>query len=164
MKIVDFKLRRRTNRLSGIKLLDHTDFVVFSANPVDFVLDGFGILNKDYLESENTLAEINMKSKILSYKLKSLVVPDYIKEFKSFIEVIKFFSFSSQMIHIEFESDEYCLIGLVKELNEKSFRFQELSPKGKFVETVNIRYDKIRVIYIKTDYVDSLNIYLENFV
>src|SRR5690606_41336462 len=67
------------------------------------------------------------------------------------------------LVQIELESDEFAFIGFISKLNEKSFILKKVSVEGNLVNETNFQYNKVRNIYVKTDYLESLEKYIENF-
>ncbi|MCG2792150.1 MAG: hypothetical protein L6262_01215 [Weeksellaceae bacterium] len=163
MKLVNIKISRYPNPVSGIKLYENNNIIIILYNPVDYVLDGINIINKKYIKIIEEEKEDVLKLDILNYKVG---LRNYFLEYDNFTEIhdiIKYFYVQkSKLIEIGLESSSYSLIGNILKLNEKSFILNLLSTKAKFIKEERIDYDKIRILSFNNDYLNAFEYYLEN--
>ena len=68
MKLVELKIRRFKELITGILLDSGKQWSLIRLNVVDYVLDGFQFTNKKYVVSENEIKESTMQHRILSIK------------------------------------------------------------------------------------------------
>ena len=66
----------------------------------------------------------------------------------------------SVLIQIGLESDEYTLVGKVINVFEKSFVLEKISTDANIIGRENIKFSIVRCIEMKTDYLNSLELYL----
>ena len=160
MDLLNIKIRRRPNKIDGIIVKKGKSWLLIKHNPVDFVLDGYGLIHTKYLQDESKIDD-DIKHKILSLKNKPISRDISNLELDNTFVLFKSFKEKKTLVQLELESDEYCLIGLIDKVSEKSFVLKEMSMKGEFLDEETIRYDSVRNIYIKTDYLESYSLYLK---
>ena len=72
MKLVELKIRRFKELITGILLDSGKQWALIRLNVVDYVLDGFQFTNKKYIVYENDIKECTMLHRILSLKSRRL--------------------------------------------------------------------------------------------
>lgn len=158
MDLIDIKIKRRPNIISGIKIQEGVSWLLIKYNPVDYVLDGYGLINKKFLQKTISVNKNDIKYKILELKAQHLCLDKY--DLDDTLALFSFLKENKTFIQVELESDDYCLIGVVHKINEKSFVLNEISTKGKFIKLENIKYNTVRNIYLNNDYLKSYECYL----
>ena len=66
MKLIEFKIRRFKELITGVLLSSGTKWSLIRLNAVDYVLDGLQFTNKKYIVYEDVIKENTMLHKILS--------------------------------------------------------------------------------------------------
>lgn len=160
MSLYKFKISRRPTLLEGIKISESDNLLVFISNPVDFVLDGYGIINKHYLKNEEKINNDTVKEKIINLKVNNLQNEISFLKINNIESLFDSLRKNKMLVHIEFESDDYCRLGIIKEINQDSFLINEINTKGVFYKEERIKFSKIRNIYVKTDYLKSYELFL----
>jgi len=159
MNILNIKISRFTDIIKGVKLYENESLLVIFLNPVDYVLDGICFINKKYVrkidKSNDILSLVIFKHKIsehshINYEL-----------FNTIFEIIKYFNEQSKLIELTLDSPSYSIIGNIQYVNEKSFILNMLSVKGEYLQEEKFEYDKIRMLTIGSDYLDSLEYYIK---
>ncbi len=168
MEILDIKISRRSEILSGIALSEGQIWLFIKNNPVDYMLDGYSYVNKKYIKKiyipyqhsdfEHEIFRLKFCNDIQEHndlheknKLNS-----YLKLMSSFLE-------QQKIIEVELESDNYCLIGKINKVNEKSFVLNMIGTKGENLGEVNIKLHSVRMINTETDYLNSLKLYFDKY-
>lgn len=163
MELIDIKINRRIDLISGIKITESSKWLVINSNPVDYVLDGYSFINKDYLKETLNVSDDTIDFKILTMKFNQVKSDAFsIKNIESFTSLLNYFILKNSLIEFEFESDKYCIIGKIIRLNEKSFVINKLNIEGKFIGEENYKISLIRKINFETDYLISLENYINS--
>lgn len=162
MEILNVKISRYSEIITGVKLYENDNFLVILENPVDYVIDGVCFICKKYLKSVEKIQDDILKFKILKYKSQLLKINYDFQNFKTIKDVINYFSFKkNKLIQLNLASSSYVLIGNTSKLNEKSFILNMLSVKANFLEEEKIEYNKIRILSVDNDYLNSMEYYLK---
>jgi len=164
MNLIDIKISRHRNIVSGIEIKQNSYFYYLLYNPVDFVFDGYVLVNKNFIKEISHESNENIRYKII-HKKKDKVDRENelnLSEEDNLVNVLAHFHEKKTLIQVELETDDYCLIGNIIKINEKSFILKELSASGKFIREENIRFDKIRSIYFESDYLKSYEEFIKD--
>ncbi len=163
METVEIKLSRQKNTLFGIKLFENDNWIILNDNPGDYVLDGYKFINKHFVKNHQKLPDNNIKNQILKIKyLPEIIKPIEsipINDYKSFFSYLKE---QGSLIEVNLESDEYILIGKVVGLFEKSFVLEKIGTEANILRRENLKFSIIRCIGMKTDYLKSLELYINS--
>lgn len=161
MRLVDLKIRRRPELISGIKINEGNQWVLINYNPIDYVLDGFSFISKKYLTKVFNVSEDDFDYKVLLKKYDEKIsglFSDMIME--TYISLLSSLLKKSKLIEFEFESSGYCIIGKIVKINKKSFTINKLSTEGQFLGEERYNVESIRIINIDTDYLKALDGYM----
>ena len=159
MEILNIKISRFSDLISGIKLYESDNLLVVILNPVDFVLDGVCFINKHYLKKIEPEVNNDIKIKILENKFNNYKI-NY-EFFESIEDTIRHLKNRKKLIELTLESPDYSLIGSVQNINMKTFILKMLSVKAKYLEEEKFEYNKIRMLTIDSDYLNSLENYIK---
>ncbi len=164
MRYIDIKIRRRPLVIRGLYLKESKHWMVVNYNPVDYVLDGYCFINKLFVSEIIEIEVDSFKYKVMSLK-KNIESEDDFLGINIDSDDCLYNSFFKEktLIQIELESDEFAYIGFVSKLNKRSFILSKISVRGELIDETNFEYNKIRNIYIKTDYLNSLEKYIKYF-
>lgn len=159
MDILEIKISRFPDMIQGVRLYENDNLLIILLNPVDFVIDGICLINKKYVKQSKETKDI-LKFEIFKCKLNNENNNIHDKSFDNIKEALKYFYEYNKLIELTLDSASYSLIGSVSQLNEKSFLLNMLSVKAEYLKEEKIEYDKIRIITINSDYLNSLECYL----
>ena len=123
------------------------NWTLIASNPVDFVLDGYMIINNRKIK-QFKLIEKKIESKIFKIKLHDKIVLDL----NSFFD---FFNLNKIVISVELENFDF-LIGKIISYDDVTVEFQKLDSNAKWIEIVRININDINIIEFDTDYINSL--------
>jgi hypothetical protein len=159
-KLVQIKLRGRSEKLRGILKAAGEEWLLLEYNPVDFVLDGVILINRKYLlkierTKNDAFIEEVLKAKGIHNSLNGndLNLDSTLDLFSS-LE-------TKQAIQIELRDESIIYLGKVTKINDKSFRIKRLTPKGDWLDEISYNYKLIRIIQIGGDYTESLLTYMK---
>jgi len=157
MRLLEFKISRYHEIIKGIYISESNDWYYIQNNIVDYVLDGYKILNKKFIREIKEVREDCFDWKVLNIKYKSyhnqMPINDYLTTF-SYLQK------ENKLIGLGLESEKFILVGKIKTINNKSFAFDKIGTNTQHLEVETIRYDNIRFISIDTDYLNSLELYI----
>ncbi|RKS98126.1 hypothetical protein [Chryseobacterium defluvii] len=160
MEILNIKISRFTDIISGVKLYENDDLLIIIQNPVDYVLDGVCFINKKYIQNMK-LDEDHMMKKILEHKISKYNINNYYRNFKNIKDTIDYFKDNqSKLIELTLDSPTYSIIGKIQNVNIKSFKLNMLSVKAQYLNEEKFEYDKIRILTIDSDYLNSLEYFM----
>lgn len=161
MELIDVKISRRPKLIRGVKIKEGNQWVLVNHNLVDYVLDGYSFINKKYIKKV-----VEVSKEVIDYKIIKMRYDEKISDsfsdllLESYQSLLSSFLNTSKLVAFEFESSEYCIIGVITKINEKSFRINKLSTKGIFLGEENFEFNSIRIIDIETDYLNALEGFL----
>ena len=166
MKIIELKIRRFKEHITGILLGSGIQWSFIRLNVVDYVLDGFQFTNKRYVIYENEIKECTMLYRILSLKNKiedipSLDNPNILDENDS---LYSFLSRNEILVAVCLHREDVLYIGKIKDIGPKSFVLDSYDTELRKSGMMTIEFNKVRYIQMHTDYLDSLCSLLENHV
>lgn len=161
MEICEIKLNRQKVKLLGVKLFENNCWIVLNDSPGDYVLDGYKLINKQFVKNESKLSEDNIKYQILNLKFKDQTF-EYLNSlnFDNYKNLLSCLETQKSLIEISLGSEDYILIGKIVNVFEKSFTIEKIGVNTTILGIENIKYSVIRSIGLKTDYLKSLELYL----
>lgn len=162
MKIIELKIRRFKELVTGILLGNGTEWSLIRVNVVDYVLDGFQFTNKKYIAYEREINESTMRHRILSIKNRT--------EYLSPIEkdtvlndnelLFSFLKRKEILVAICLHREDVIYVGRIKDVKLNSFVFDSYDPELRESGVMKIDYSKVRYVQVHTDYLDSLSLLL----
>ena len=155
-QIIKVKINRYPNTISRVYLYENEEFVVMLNNPVDYVIDGIYFINKNYIKNIEIDQDI-ISNKILLHKA-SLYNTDNMN-FSNFKKILQYLLNKQQLIEFYLDKQSYTLIGRIISIDNKVIKVNLVDTQSSFLKKEKISYNKIRVLAINTDYVDSLEWY-----
>lgn len=144
-------------------LIDWTeDWILLKNNPVDFIIDGFTILKNKNIQSIIQDKDHEFTEKVIKRKgLKTS--SEEIIPLHDLASIINFLAKKYEIFQIAKKSDKEVYLGKLIELNEKELIIDFLGTDGKFLGEMSFKHDKIRVIEFDTDYINSLQLVIEDY-
>ena len=164
LKLYSFYIKDRKNKIQGILLSEGDEWILIKNN-FDYILDGYLIINKQYLlECHIGEDEIFTEAVLLANnKLANIKRLDIPLTTKSLINYL----YKEQIIfQIFLKDDSASYIGKISKVLNKSIYIEPLDTNGLWMnERFLFRTMYIRVIQFDIDYINSLlnyNHYIEN--
>ena len=165
MEIIEFRISRYGNTpIFGVCLSEGQNWLVIRENEVDYSLDGIKFINKKYIRHRTIVDKDTMKHEILSLKYM-----DYEKD-KCFIgnfnlnvssEFFQGLKKKNYLLSVGLDRSDEIYVGWIKNIYEKSISLRTIGTFTEDCGMMNIPFDRIRFINIDTDYLNSLNLYME---
>ena len=165
MEIIEFRISRYGNTpIFGVCLSEGQNWLVIRENEVDYSLDGIKFINKKFIRHRIIVDNDAMKRTILSSKYSN-----YEKD-KSVIESLNldkntdlFQSLKNKncLLGVGLNKKDKFFVGRIENIYEKSISLRTIGTFTEDCGMMNIPFDRIRFINIDTDYLNSLNLYME---
>ncbi|MBO4596485.1 MAG: hypothetical protein J5676_01210 [Bacteroidaceae bacterium] len=158
MKLVEIKVRRFKELITGILLENGTRWSFIRLNVVDYVLDGFQITNKRYISDIYDIKEDTLQYKILSIKnrTKDILPKLYPDTLDDDNLLCSFLKEKNLLIAVCLHREDVLYVGKVKEVNSNFFTLDSYDTELRKSGIIKIEYSKVRYIQMHTDYLDSL--------
>lgn len=159
-KLITIKYRERQNLISGILIDFNEQYTLLSYNPVDFILDGYILLNTKNVLKYKYGEDEQFKYNIISntYNMTDMYPID-IKENTS--NVISLLYNRYRYLGIELKDESVMMIGEIISNDKSILCLKLINPQGVIDKhTTRINIKKIRIIYFDTHYINSLYKYV----
>ena len=164
MKLVELKIRRFKELITGILLDSGKQWALIRLNVVDYVLDGFQFTNKKYIVYENDIKECTMLHRILSLKSRKDEIP-FLDNHNILDKNDSLYSYLKRneiLVAICLHREDILYVGKIKDVSTKSFVLDSYDTELRKSGLMNIEFTKVRYVQIHTDYLDSLSLLIEN--
>lgn len=157
MELIEIKVSRYPKTILGIKIYETEELLYIIHNPVDYVLDGMLVINKRFLKYTLKEEETNLRYRILQQKVKTLLpstelYADSMKNLATICEKNKI------LVEIGLDNQTYVWIGHIESVEDKGFTFKTIDTQACFYTEEKVLYNRIRILYIGTDYLNSLGL------
>ena len=159
MELVEIKIKRFKEPVTGILLGNGTQWSLVKLNVVDYVLDGFQFTNKRYVASNCPIKEDTLQYRILAIKNSSKDIDLNILEEDKLL--YSFLKNSNILVAICLHREDILYVGKIKGVNTKSFILESYDTELRESGIMNIEFDKVRYIQMHTDYLDSLSLIID---
>ncbi|TZF99907.1 hypothetical protein FW781_08250 (plasmid) [Chryseobacterium panacisoli] len=155
-KIVSVTLKNK-KEFEGLLIDISEDWCYLKYIPVDYVVDGFMLINRRYIKNIEGLDDHNFKENIL--RLKGVIAEKNIElNIDDNVKLLSDMQSKVELIQIELKDPDKCYIGKIDLVKEHSFKARLLSPRAKWLLIESFLYKEIRAIYFDNDYVNSLQL------
>lgn len=157
-KVISITLKNKTY-FQGILINISDDWCYLKYIPVDYVVDGFVLINRRYIANIETTDDDVFTENILRLKglisEKSIILnidnnTKLLSDLQSKIEIIK----------IELKDHYKSYIGKIDIVKEHSFKVRLFSPNATWLGLETFLFKEIRAIYFNDDYINSLKLIL----
>lgn len=157
-KLVEIKIRGYEYFI-GVFISYGKEWVIIRNISGDYIIDGFKMINRKFIVSINLINSEPLKTII---ELKHLnFVYDLNYDLNNTVSLISGIKKNADLIFLLLKKEDLAFVGFVEEVYQKSLILRDLTSKGMMSGFVkNYKFDEIRIIEIKTDYLNSLEIYL----
>jgi hypothetical protein len=160
-RLIELKLRGYEPFI-GVFLNFGEEWIIIRNISGDYIIDGFKLINRKYIlniqlvEEEPIRTITDIKHSGFQYKL-GLNLDSTTALLQSLLN-------EKTLLLITLYDENAAYVGLIDTVNQKSLILHDLSSRGEFTNyNVGYKYQSIRVIEIKTDYLNSLDLYINNF-
>ncbi len=156
--VVSINLKNK-KEFEGILVDISDDWCYIKYIPVDYVVDGFVMINQRYIKNIQRSEEHEFKENIL--RLKGVIAKKSVElNIDDNIKLLSDMQSKIELIQIELKYPHKCYIGKIHLVKGHSFKARLLSPKANWLLIESFLYKEIRAIYFDNDYVNSLQLVL----
>jgi len=167
MELLEIKIIRFKELLYGILLGEGTQWTLTKAQKGDYMLDGYNFINNKYIVYKNCIPESTKEYKILSIKNESeekkyddgFDDPSILNDYRS---LFTFCKEKDVLVSVYLHSQDFIYVGKIKEVRSNSFVMEKYDVNMTIFDYENISFEKIRNLAMHTDYLESLNLLLDD--
>lgn len=152
---LSFKLDSWEKKASGLTVADSGDWTLLINNPVDYVCDGFLLVNGSSLTSRTYKINDDWIEKLLRIKAKKIKTPKL--NLDSASTVLKSLKGLNKIIGIWRKDREVIWIGKINNISKDKVTIRLLSTHGNWLDNKTILFKDITVIEFDSDYISTLS-------
>lgn len=161
-RVVTVTLKNKAS-FQGILINLSDDWCYLNYIPVDYVVDGYVLINQRYIVSvesdkDDAFTENIVRLKGITSKQSPLLAIEnnekLLSDLQNKIEIIK----------IELKDHHKAYIGRIHLVREHSLRVHLFSPAATWLQVETFLFKEIRAIYFDDDYINSLKLVLPHFI
>ncbi|WP_185287653.1 hypothetical protein [Chryseobacterium lactis] len=157
-KVVSITLKSKAY-FQGIVIDISDDWCYLKYIPVDYMTDGYVIINKRYIAGIEITEEEQFKERIL--QLKGVIsVKSPILTLDDNEKLLADLQSKIGIIRVEIKDHHRAFIGKINSIRKHSFRVHLFSPSAVWLQLETFLYKEIRAIYFEEDYINSLKLIL----
>lgn len=159
--LISLKLKSRRMPVDGIVIDYDKDWTLLKYNPVDYVLDGYILVNNKKVKGFQRSQEELFKEKIIKLKTITLMNTNASAIF-NLESIVAMLVSRNDLLQIETSSESVTCVGYASLINEESILLSSVNPNGKKGSKRSIPINEIRTIQYENDYLTSLKLYIEH--
>ena len=159
--LISLKLKNRRTPIEGIVLGYDKDWTLIRYNPVDYVIDGYALVNNRKVRDFQRTKEELFKEKVIKLKINSSanIGTCPALDLKGLIVMLVA---HNDLVQIETNSEATTYVGYATLTDEGELSLSAIHPNGKKGKRIIIPIDKVRTIQYHNDYLTSLKLYIEH--
>lgn len=157
MELVNLKIRRYPDMIRGIVLKHGLQWMLLKENVVDYVLDGYLFINRDYIQQACECSHDTLTYQVLALKD---VAPLSLPDMDNYSDLLCYLRDNHWLIAIGRNSQKTILVGYVSAVNNDSVTIAPIGVDLGELPVVKVDYKKIRYISMMSDYLTSISNYL----
>lgn len=151
-------MKYRKGKEQGIVIQEGEEWVLVKYLYSDYIVDGFMLLNKKYIEFTERNEDEIFFEKVLKANNK-LDVPNLDVPLTT-NTLLKWLEDNQTTFQIDPKDESVCYIGRIIDILDKSIRFKAISAKGEWLGGYNLfRINSLMMISFDTDYINSIITY-----
>ncbi|AZA80561.1 hypothetical protein C1637_13030 [Chryseobacterium lactis] len=157
-RVVSIRLKNKA-LLEGIVIDVSEDWYYLKYIAVDYVMDGFVLINRRYINQVEIPDDSGFKENIMRLK-GSIDGESPSLNIDSHVNLLLDLQFKKKMIKLELKNPDKCYIGKINLVREHSIKVHLFSWNAKWLGVESFLFKEIRAIYFDNDYIDSLQLAL----
>ncbi|HTN46572.1 MAG TPA: hypothetical protein VL098_09510 [Flavipsychrobacter sp.] len=160
-ELISLKLNNRLEPVYGIVIEYNEEWTLMKHNPVDYVVDGFLIINNKKVKGYKKDSEEKFKQKVIKLKTAKLGNINTKIHLNNDENVFQTINSKYKLVQFELKSENILYVGSIISIEDKCIYIRSLSPTAKWnKEHKKIRISDIRLIQFDNDYLNSLELLL----
>ena len=156
-KVITMKIRSYSH-FQGILIGVGANWLLLKYIPVDFITDGYVLLNQKYISEIHISEDDIFTQKVIELKGGDFMISRMI-DLENSTKLFEEFREQSILIGIELKNHQKRYVGFVTQEREKSIRVQLINKNCSWLNEETFLYNELRAIYFEDDYLFSLNLY-----
>lgn len=163
MLVESYKIKGWKNQPCGLFVDENEDWILIRNIEVDYMLDGYLLINKNHLEKRTTKGEEKRIKKVLKLKNEKAVAPSGFK-FKSALGMMLWSEKVNGLIEFNDKEEGQTFYSYLNRYSKKSFIIDLVDVDGNLDEDFpyEFQFKKIRTIGFGSDYYNSIVLLLED--
>lgn len=153
MKVADIKIRRYPQPIRGIITEEGIQWIALAENVVDYVLDGYMFINKQYIQTVKERPHDSLHSKILLHKYRKT---DF-SGLDSYSSMLNALQEKGLLIAVGRNNQQSFLVGHIESVGMTSFELAPIDTNLTKLPKTKIAYSTIRYLSIMSDYLNSIS-------
>lgn len=161
-RVVSITLKNKTY-FQGVLINLSDDWCYLKYIPVDYIVDGFVLINRRYIANIEMTDDDIFTENIL--KLKGIISEKNVKlDINNNVNLLLDLRSKIEIIKIELKDHHKAYIGKINIIREHSVKIHLFSPNATWLELETFLYKEIRAIYFDDDYINSLKLILPSII
>lgn len=153
-KHISLDIKSRNNLVEGLVLDKSDSWILLINNVVDYVCDGFLLVNCLFVKNQKSDADNKWTEKIILLKNKNIKPPKIkLADTKSVFNSLKSLN---KVIAISNKKGDITWVGKILDVLDESVTIKTLTPKAKWADNKIVLFKDLTVIDFDTDYINSL--------
>lgn len=153
-KHISLDIKSRNNSVDGLVLDNSDNWILLINNVVDYVCDGFLLVNRTSVKSRKSDADNKWTEKIILLKSKNIKAPKIkLQDSQSVFNSLKSLN---KVIAISNKKGDITWVGKILDVLDISVTIKTLTPKAKWADNKTVLFKDLTVIDFDTDYINSL--------
>ncbi|WP_291530701.1 hypothetical protein [Bacteroides sp. UBA939] len=159
-KFYSFKLKGWHTSVDGVIELIGSEWILVKRITVDYTLDGYSLIQRKYIESNQCDDETSFTEKVLLAKGIMDIPNFYNISLETQTDPFTWLKERNVVVQFNPKDDSICYVGRIGDMSKKFFQIMSMDTRGGW-DTVSYKYTyaKIVAIDIDSDYVNSLITY-----
>lgn len=154
--VYSFSLKNKNDLITGQFLEENNDWILLREIPVDYVIDGFRLLNKEWIVEIFSGKEEERIRKVID--LKKTNPCEFNLKNSSKEEILRDLIKKEGLIQLEFDEEDVVYVGKVLSFIGNKIVFQMIEVDAQFAEIEYIELAQVSSIQFENDYVISLEL------
>jgi len=163
MLVESYKIKGWKNQPCGLLVDENDDWILIRNIEVDYLVDGYLLINKNHVEKRTTKGEEKRIKKVLKLKNVKPVAPEGFK-FKSTLKMMLWTEKNNGLVEFNDQEEGQTFYAYINRYSKKSFIIDLVDVDGNLDE--NFQYEfklkRIRTIGFGSDYFNSIVLLLED--
>jgi hypothetical protein len=159
-EVVSLKVKNRRTPICGVVLEYNDHWTLMKSNPVDYVIDGYMLINNKKVSAFRQDDEELFKQEILQRKgalsgISGIILSE--NETALFSAIQKTYG----LLQFEFKSEKICYIGSITDIQSEHITVQLVNSYARKIDAMDIPINEIVSVQFDNDYTNSLKLVMD---
>ncbi len=159
MKVEKYKIKDWENCETGLLIAENEDWILVKHIPVDYVIDGYKVYKKEFIEAREYSIDEKKIEKVLKLKKIELNMPLDFK-FSDTIGLLKWIEKKYGVFEFQDEEETEVFYGKINRIEDGKLIIDMINSDGSVEAGYDYKYDidNIRVLAFESDYHSSIRL------